>query len=113
MLVSLVEFFTYMCIPFITILQFFHLHLLSFFLLLVFFLCGFFICLQRLLDTSIPLQYAEMMRQVIEPCDIDRDIQVYIKHNKTGSEKPRKYRKGPAKGRSIVKYIISRITFMY
>lgn len=61
----------------------------------VFFFGGFSICLHRLLDTSIPLQYAEMMRQVIGPCDIDKDIQLYIKYNKTGSEKPRKYRKSP------------------
>lgn len=75
--------------------------------------CGFSICLQRLFDTIIPLQYAEKMRQNIEPCDIDGDIQLYIKYHKTGSEKPRKYRKSPVKGKSIVKYSISRITFMY
>lgn len=64
--------------------------------------CGFSICLQRLFDTIIPLQYAEKMRQNIEPCDIDGDIQLYIKYHKTGSEKPRKYRKSPVKGKSIV-----------
>lgn len=108
--------FLYMCVPFINFLQFFHLDLLSFFLFCGFFVgyfCGFSICLQRLFDTIIPLQYAEKMRQNIEPCDIDGDIQLYIKYHKTGSEKPRKYRKSPVKGKSIVKYSISRITFMY
>lgn len=77
--------------------------------------CGFSICLQRLFDTIIPLQYAEKMRQNIEPCDIDGDIQLYIKYHKTGSEKPRKYRKSPVKGKSIVKYSIHVLngSFMY
>lgn len=31
---------------------------------------------------------AEKMRQMIEPCDIDKDIQLFIKNYRTGSEKP-------------------------
>ncbi|XP_022341405.1 proline-serine-threonine phosphatase-interacting protein 2-like isoform X2 [Crassostrea virginica] len=33
-------------------------------------------------------QCAERMRKNIEPCDIDRDIQLFIKTHRTGSEKP-------------------------
>lgn len=46
-------------------------------------------------------EYAEMMRQVIEPCDIDRDIQLFIKNFKTGSEKPPNVAYKPCRGRTL------------
>lgn len=46
-------------------------------------------------------EYAEMMRKLIEQCDIDKDIQLYIKYNKTGSEKPPNVAYKPCRGRTI------------
>lgn len=46
-------------------------------------------------------EYAEMMRKLIEQCDIDKDIQLYIKYNKTGSEKPPNVAYKPCRGRTL------------
>lgn len=46
-------------------------------------------------------EYAEKMRQNIEPCDIDGDIQLYIKYHKTGSEKPPNVAYKPCRGRAL------------
>ncbi|XP_048742612.1 proline-serine-threonine phosphatase-interacting protein 1-like [Ostrea edulis] len=41
---------------------------------------------------------AERIRHTIEPCDIDRDIQLFIKTYKTGSDKPRDVIYKPCRG---------------